>query len=53
VLYSDEELEILEAVEKNDIEKVNFDNNDIKEMAKQTLAYNQEKKQISIKGVAT
>ena len=46
--YSNDELEILENIENDTIEKVPFDNDKIKLMAKQTREYNQEKKQISI-----
>ena len=46
--YSNEELELLDAMENTDIQSVPFDNNKIKQMAKETRAYNQEKKQISI-----
>ena len=46
--YSSDELEILENIEKDNIQRVPFDNDKIKLMAKQTREYNQEKKQISI-----
>jgi len=46
--YSNDELEILENIENDNIQRVPFDNDKIKLMAKQTREYNQEKKQISI-----
>ena len=46
--YNDEELEILEAMENQNIEKVSFDNELIKTMASDSLNYLQQKKQISI-----
>lgn len=46
--YTKEELELLEAIESNKLESMPFDNNNIKQMAKKTREYNQEKKQISI-----
>jgi len=46
--YSRDELELLDAIENNDIKSVPFDNDRIKHMAKETRKYNQEKKQISI-----
>ncbi len=46
--YSSEELELLDAIEGDSIQSVTFDNNSIKQMAKETLQFNQEKKQISI-----
>jgi len=46
--YSTEELELLDAIENENLQTVPFDNKDIKEMAKQTREYKQEKKQISI-----
>lgn len=46
--YSTEELELLDAIENDNIQSVPFDNTDIKKMAKQTREYRQEKKQISI-----
>ena len=46
--YTKEELELLDAIESGKLEKMPFDNNKIKQMAKKTREYNQEKKQISI-----
>jgi len=46
--YTSEELELLEAIENGDVEKVDFDTEAIKAIAKQTKRYNQEKQQISI-----
>jgi predicted DNA binding CopG/RHH family protein len=46
--YSAEELELLESIENSDMQSVAFDNDKIKQMAKKTREYNQEKKQISI-----
>ena len=46
--YSNDELELLDAIENDDVQSVPFDNNQIKQMAKETRRYNQEKKQISI-----
>jgi predicted DNA binding CopG/RHH family protein len=48
MIYTDEELELLEAIENNQVEKVDFDNKEIKSMAKDTKEYNYEKQQISI-----
>jgi len=48
MLYSSDELEILDAIENENIQSVAFDNDSIKQMAKETRQYNQEKKQISI-----
>ncbi len=48
MLYDKDELELLDAIESNKIEKVSFDNKQIKLMASQTLEYNNEKKKISI-----
>ena len=46
--YTAEELELLDAIEGGNVTKVPFDNSQIKQMAKETKKYNQEKKQISI-----
>ena len=46
--YDKEELEILKAIETGDIQKVGFDKEEIKQRAKDTISYNQAKKQISI-----
>jgi predicted DNA binding CopG/RHH family protein len=46
--YTDEELELVEAFEDNNIERVAFDNDDIKEMALKTYKQLNQKKQISI-----
>ena len=46
--YSNEELELLNDIESGNIKSVAFDNDNIKQMAKETRQYNQEKKQISI-----
>jgi predicted DNA binding CopG/RHH family protein len=46
--YTDEELELLDAIEANKSETVSFDNEAIKAMASDTLEYLNEKKQISI-----
>ena len=48
MIYENDELELLEAIENEKVESVFFDNAQIKDMAKKTLKYNQEKKQISI-----
>lgn len=46
--YNDEELEILEAIESGNIQKVEFDNEDIKTRATSTKKYLNQKKQISL-----
>ena len=46
--YSDDELEILDAIENKNVEKVSFDNELIKSEATDSLNYLQQKKQISI-----
>jgi predicted DNA binding CopG/RHH family protein len=46
--YSEEELEILEAIEKKDIEKEVFDNSVIMSNASETVEFLKQKKQISI-----
>ena len=46
--YDNEELELLNAIESDSIEKVYFDNDKIKLMATDTLDYLKQKKQISI-----
>jgi len=46
--YSEEELEILEAIEKGNVEKTAFDNDIIRLNAAQTVELLKEKKQISI-----
>jgi len=46
--YSNEELKLLEMIEKNAVESVAFDNDAIKTMAGDTLDYLKQKKQISI-----
>ena len=46
--YTKEELELLDTIENGNLERIPFDNNNIKQMAKRTREYNQEKKQISI-----
>ena len=46
--YDHEELEILEAIESDKITSVDFDNEEIKKLSKETLAYLKQKKQISI-----
>jgi len=46
--YTDEELELLDAIEAKKPETVSFDNEAIKVMAGDTLEYLNEKKQISI-----
>ena len=46
--YTDEELELLDAIETQEPEQVTFDNEALKAMAKDTLDYLNEKKQISI-----
>ena len=46
--YTDEELELLDAMETQEPERVTFDNEKLKVMAKDTLDYLNEKKQISI-----
>jgi len=46
--YTDEELEILGAIEGDTLEKAAFDNEVIKTMSSDTLDYLKQKKQISI-----
>ena len=46
--YTPDELELLEAIEEDKVERVDFDNDKIKAMAKETRVYTQEKQQISI-----
>ena len=46
--YTNEELELLNNIESGNIKSVPFDNDKIKQMARETRQYNQEKKQISI-----
>ena len=46
--YSNDELELLEAIENEEVEKAAFDNEDIKAMALNTCEYLKQKKQISI-----
>jgi hypothetical protein len=46
--YENDELELLEAIENNQVQSVAFDNEQIKSRAKQTIKYNNENKQISI-----
>jgi len=46
--YSNEELELLDEIESSKMKSEPFDNDKIKQMAKETRQYNQEKKQISI-----
>ena len=46
--YTNDKLKLLEAIENDNLEKVDFDNEVIKSMAKQTRLFNQEKQQISI-----
>ncbi len=46
--YSNEEVELLDALETQEPERVDFDNEALKVMAKDTLEYLNEKKQISI-----
>jgi len=46
--YTDEELALLDAIEAKKPETVSFDNEELKEMAADTLEYLNEKKQISI-----
>ena len=46
--YSDEEVEFLDALETQEPERVAFDNDTLRVMAKDTLEYLNEKKQISI-----
>jgi len=46
--YTDEELELLDVIEQDKPETVDFDNEAIKTMAGDTLEYLNEKKQISI-----
>jgi hypothetical protein len=43
--YSAKELELLDVIESGNIQSVPFDNDNIKQMAKETRQYNQEKKQ--------
>lgn len=47
-MYSPDELEIVDAIEGNTAQKQDFNNNGLKNMASQTLAYLNTKKQISI-----
>ena len=46
--YDNKELEILEAIENENIESIPFDNETIKQHASKTLKYLSQKKQISI-----
>ena len=46
--YENEELEILEAIENDKVTSIEFDNEEIKKLSKETLAYLKQKKQISI-----
>jgi len=46
--YTPDELKLLEAIEEDKVERVDFDNDKIKAMAKETRVYTQEKQQISI-----
>ena len=46
--YDNEELEILKAIENQNVESVPFDNETIKQHASDTLGYLSQKKQISI-----
>ncbi len=46
--YDNEELEILEAIEGERVVSVDFDNEEIKNLSRETLAYLKKKKQISI-----
>ncbi len=46
---NEEELEIINAIENNQIESAPFDNDTIKSNAKHTLEYIKQKKQISFK----
>ena len=46
--YTNEELEILEAIENGKAQKVDFNKEEIMQRAKDTIKYNQAKKQISI-----
>ncbi len=46
--YTNEELELLNEIENSNIKSVPFDNEHLKEIAKDTLDYLNEKKQISI-----
>ncbi|MEA3554661.1 MAG: hypothetical protein U9R39_09745 [Campylobacterota bacterium] len=46
--YDNDELELLESIENDNIEKVKFDNKAIKNMAFNTLEYSKQKKQISL-----
>ncbi len=46
--YTEEELDLLDAVENGSVVSVPVDNEALKEMASDTLAYLNEKKQISI-----
>ncbi len=46
--YSKDELEILDAIESDNIQSVDFNNENIKNIATDTLQYLKQKKQISI-----
>ena len=46
--YENEELEILEAIENDKVTSIEFDNEEIKKLSKETLAYLKQKKQISM-----
>jgi predicted DNA binding CopG/RHH family protein len=46
--YTNEELEILKTIDSGNIQKVDFDKEEIIQRAKDTIKYNQTKKQISI-----
>ncbi len=46
--YTQDEIELLEAIENDNIERVPYDNEALKQEASRTLEYLNEKKQISI-----
>jgi predicted DNA binding CopG/RHH family protein len=46
--YTNEELELLDSIENESVESIDFDNDALKIMAEETLDYLNEKKQISI-----
>ena len=48
MIYLPDELKLLEAIDEDKVERVDFDNDNIKAIAKETRVYTKEKQQISI-----
>ncbi len=46
--YTDEELQIIDSIENGKLKTVPYDNDKMKQMAKDTIQYNKEKKRISL-----